>query len=145
MLRLAEHDPIMLCCADDRLHVTLRIARLEGGDHNVFRDFEVRASYRVDVQGSRVQLERDGYVRVKGQRRRLSVGDDVVLRGVFSKVLAQYPQFDLLGNILTRNDRLQDPRVTQFVMRDGWIGVSLGTGAPPPERLAGAPAQGTRE
>lgn len=145
MLRLAEHDPIMLCCADDRLHVTLRIARLEGGDHNVFRDFEVRASYRVDVQGSRVQLERDGYVRVKGQRRRLSVGDDVVLRGVFSKVLAQYPQFDLLGNILTRNDRLQDLRVTQFVMRDGWIGVSLGTGAPPPERLAGAPAQGTRE
>ena len=34
-LRLADRDAITLCCADDRIHVTLRIARLEGGVRRV--------------------------------------------------------------------------------------------------------------
>jgi hypothetical protein len=133
-LRLADRDPISLSCSDDRIHVTLRIARLEGGDHNVWRDFEVRASYAPDVQGLHVRLVRDGYVRLKG--RRLSMGDQVALRGVFSKVLAQHPQVDLLGNVLIRDNRLRDLRVTQFVVRDGWIGLSIGPGDPVKARMA---------
>jgi hypothetical protein len=133
-LRLADRDPISLSCSDDRIHVTLRIARLEGGDHNVWRDFEVRASYAPDVQGLHVRLVRDGYVRLKG--RRLSMGDQVALRGVFSKVLAQHPQVNLLGNVLIRDNRLRDLRVTQFVVRDGWIGLSIGPGDPVKARMA---------
>ena len=137
-LKLADRDPISLSCADNRIHVTLRIARLEGGDHNVWRDFEVRASYAPDVQGLHVRLVRDGYVRLKG--RRLSMGDQVALRGIFSKVLAQHPQVDLLGNVLIRDNRLHDLRVTQFVVRDGWIGLSIGPGDPVKTRVANVPA-----
>lgn len=132
-LRLADSDPISLRCSDDRIEVTLRIARLEGGDHNVFRDFEVRASYRPDIQGLHVRLVRDDYVRIKGRR---SIGDQVALRGVFSKVLAQHPPIDLLGNVLVRDERLHDLRVTQCVVRDGWIGLSIGPGSPAKDRVA---------
>jgi hypothetical protein len=84
-----------------------------------------------------VRLVRDGYVRIKGRR---SIGDQVALRGVFSKVLAQHPQVDLLGNVLVRDNRLHDLRVTQFVVRDGWIGLSIGPGQPVKDRMADVPA-----
>ena len=72
------------------------------------------------------------------------MGDQVALRGVFSKVLAQRPHFDLLGNVLVRDNRLHDLRVTQFVVRDGWIGVSIGAGEPAKTRVADAPADPQR-
>ncbi len=68
------------------------------------------------------------------------MGDQVALRGVFSKVLAQHPQVDLLGNVLVRDNRLHDLRVTQFVVRDGWIGLSIGPGDPVKTRVANVPA-----
>jgi hypothetical protein len=142
-LRLAQQDPISVSCSDDRIQITLRIARLEGGDHNVFRDFEVRAAYLPDVDGLHVRLVRDGFVRLKG--RRLSMGDQVALRGVFSRVLAQRPAVDLMGNFLVRDNRLHDLRVTQFVVREGWIGVSIGPGKPVKDRVADMPADVRRK
>ena len=140
-IRLADRDPIRFTCCDDRIELTLRIARLDAGEPNVWRDIEVRALYLPQVEGLHVRLVRDGYIRLKG--RRLAMRDQVALRGIFSKVLAQHPQVDLLGNVLVRDPRLHDLRVTQFVLRDGWIGLSIGTGEPVKARVADA-ANGPR-
>ncbi|MHB0957707.1 MAG: hypothetical protein ACYC0X_18330 [Pirellulaceae bacterium] len=135
MIRLADRDPIRFTCHDDRIELTLRIAKLDAGAPNVWRDIEVRALYLPEVEGLHVRLVRDGYIRLKG--RRLAMRDQVALRGIFSKVLAQHPAIDLLGN-LVRDRRLRDLRVSQFVLRDGWIGLSLATGQPVKAHLADA-------
>lgn len=135
-IQLADRDPITFSCQDDRIELTLRVARLAAQDRHVWRDFEVRATYAADIDGLHVRLVRDGPIRLRG--RRLSLGDQVALRGIFSKVLAQHPDLDLLGNVLLRDPRLHDLRLVQFVIRDGWIGLAVGTGNPVKIRLADA-------
>jgi hypothetical protein len=145
-IRLADQDPIRFSCSDDRIHLTLRIAKLDAGEPNVWRDIEVRTSYAPELEGLHVRLVRDGYIRLKG--RRLAMRDQLALRGIFCKVLAQHPEVDLLGNILIRDRRLHDLRVTQFVLRDGWIGLSIGlsseSGDPAKTRVADAADDPTR-
>ncbi len=131
---LAEKDPITFRCVDDRIHVRLRITKLSSGDGHVWRNFEARGIYGPNVDALRVGLQRDSYVRLKG--RRLSTGDQIVLRGIFAKVLAQNPDIDLLGNVLVRDERLHDLRVSQFVIRDGWIGLAVGVGDPVKAHIA---------
>ena len=80
----------------------------------MWRDFEVRATYAAEIDGLHLRLVRDGYIRLRG--RRLSLGDQVALRGIFSKTLAQQPDFDLLGSVLVRDARLHDLRLIQFVV-----------------------------
>ncbi len=123
-IRLAEVEPIRIRCSDERIHVALRIAKLASGNDAVWRDIEVRASYLPRVQGLSVRLVRDGPISLKG--RRLSMRDQVALRGIFSRVLAQNPDIDVLASFLARDRRLQDLRVTQIVLQDGWIGLSIG-------------------
>ncbi|MHB8969539.1 MAG: hypothetical protein ACYC3X_00460 [Pirellulaceae bacterium] len=142
-IRLADQDPIRFSCSDDRIHLTLRIAKLDAGEPNVWRDFEVRTSYLPELEGLHVRLVRDDIIRLKGrQGRRLAMRDQVALRGIFCKVLSQHPDVDLLGNILIRDRRLHDLHVTQLVLRDGWIGLSIGllnaTGDPNKPRVADA-------
>jgi hypothetical protein len=133
-IQLADQDAIRFSFADDRVHLTLRIKRLDAGEPNVWRDIEVRATYMPDLTGLHVGLVRDGHIRLKG--RRLAMRDQVALRGIFSRVLAQHPDIDLLGNVLVRDRRLHDLRVSQCVLRDGWIGLSVGAGEPVKVRMA---------
>jgi hypothetical protein len=135
-LELAKREAIFLSCDHDRIHLTLRIARLASGDRRAWRNIVVRASYGAEVEGLHLRLVRDGYIRLKG---RLSFRDQVALRGIFSKVLAQRPDFDLLGSVLVRDKRLHDLRITQFVVRDGWIGLAAGTGHPVRAHIADSP------
>ncbi len=136
-IELAARDAIAFRCSDDRLYLTLRLKKLAAGSERVWRDFEVCGIYAPTVDGLRAGVQRDSYIRLKG--RRLSTGDQVALRGIFAKVLAQQPDIDLLGNILVRDNRLHDLRVTQFVIRDGWVGLAVGTGEPVKFHLADEP------
>ena len=133
-IQLADQDAIRFSFSDDRIHLTLRIKRLDAGEPNVWRDIEVRAAYMPDLTGLHVGLVRDGHIRLKG--RRLATRDQIALRGIFSRVLAQHPDVDLLGNVLVRDRRLHDLRVSQCVLRDGWIGLSVGAGEPVKVRVA---------
>lgn len=133
-IQLADQDAIRFSFADDRIHLTLRIKRLDAGEPNVWRDIEVRATYMPDLTGLHVGMVRDGHIRLKG--RRLAMRDQVALRGIFSRVLAQHPDIDLLGNVLVRDRRLHDLRVSQCVLREGWLGLSVGAGEPVKVRMA---------
>jgi hypothetical protein len=135
-IQLAASDPIHFECKEDRIHITLRIAKLAAGDDHKWHNFEVRGIYMPRIKGIRVGLERDSYIRLRGYRRRLSTGDQVVLRGIFAKVLAQHPDIDLLAGVLINDSRLHDLRVSQFILCDGWIGIAVGPGQPVRVRIA---------
>lgn len=121
-IRMAAVEPVRFRFDDDRIQICLRIAHLTA-DRRHWRNFEVRATYAPQAEGLHTQLVRDGYIKLKGYR--LSFGDQIALRGVFSKVLPKNPDVDILGRTLGTDTRLQHVSVSQFVMRDGWIGVAL--------------------
>ena len=136
-IRMAAVEPIRFRFEKDRIHIRLRIARLTA-ERRSWRDFEVRASYAPQSEGLHARLVRDGYIKLKG--RRLSFGDQLALRGVFSKVLPKKPDFDILGQTFGKDARLRQLVVNQFVMRDGWIGVALTRSGPIRMHLADRPA-----
>jgi hypothetical protein len=127
-IELDADDPVRFEFQDDRIHLTLRIRRLADGTGRVWKDFEVRGMYLSDVDGVRVGLQRDSYIRLKARRGRLSFGDNALLRTIFSCVYAQHPDIDLLASILVKDQRLNDLRVSQCVFGDGWIGIAVSPG-----------------
>ena len=135
-IEFAAEDPVRFECKDDRIHVTLQITRLADGNGHCWKEFTVRAMYVADIEGVHVGLKRDSYIRLKGNRHRLTTGDNVVLRTIFTKAMAQRPDVDLLANVLVNDQRLHDLRVSQFVARDGWIGIAVGPGKPVKVRIA---------
>lgn len=57
---------------------------------------------------------------------------EVVLRGIFSKVLSSANRpWSLVDAKLAADPRLQDLHINQFVVEDGWIGLAYG-----PQRIA---------
>ena len=130
VIELAKEDPISFRCEDSRIHLTLRIRKLVGSEGHCWSNFEVRGIYVPEIDGIRVGVRRDSYVRLKGIHCQLPMRDQIALRGIFARVLPQHPNVDLLANVLADDERLHDLGVSQFVIRDGWISVALGSGRP---------------
>jgi hypothetical protein len=124
IVQLAKYEPIHLRFSSDRIHVRLRMTRLTA-DRRTWRNLEVKATYGPQVDGVQVILVRDGYIKLKAQR--LSFGDQLALRGIFSKVLPDKPNLNVFDKSLRDDPRLQDLQISQLVMRDGWTGLAVTT------------------
>jgi hypothetical protein len=105
---------------------------LSNGSRQTWNNFEVRAVYGPHAEGLHVWIVRDGYINLKGNR--LSLRDQVALRGIFSKVLAQRPDIDFMQH-LSDDSRLENLEVLQYVMRDGWVGLAIGRERTAPTNL----------
>jgi hypothetical protein len=141
VIQMADDEPIRFIIDGDRVEIKLRIAMLCNGRRQVWKNFEVRAVYGPVSDGLQVQIVRDGYINLKGKR--LSLRDQVALRGIFSKVLAQQPDIDFMQK-LAEDPRLKKMRVLQYVMRDGWVGIAIGHERPLPTRMQLADERGSR-
>jgi hypothetical protein len=122
-IRFAEQDPIRTSFADGRVRLTMRIAELNSRRKS-WRNFAVRTYYVPDPSQLQANLVREGVVELAGQRLRL--GDQIALRGIFSKVFSKNRPMNIINTRLARQPGLTDLQVTQFVISDGWIGVALG-------------------
>ncbi|MFO7904767.1 MAG: hypothetical protein ACQESR_30615 [Planctomycetota bacterium] len=138
-IELAAENPVAFRFNNGRIHIILRIMKLLGSEGHCWKRFEVRGIYVPHVEGIRIGVRRDSYVRLKGDRHHLSIRDQVALRGIFARVLPQHPDIDLLANVLAKDQRLHDLRLNQFVIRDGWIGIALGAGSPVKMHIADDP------
>ena len=132
-ITFAPKDAVQVRCADGRLEVSVSIAKL-AKDTRSWKDFQVRASYRPEVDGRRAELIRDGIVQLAGKH--LNTGAQIALRGVFSRAFSKQKPWVLTPERLATDPRLADLGITQFVIDDGWIGVALG-----PRRTASRPGQ----
>jgi hypothetical protein len=66
---------------------------------------------------------RENVIQLTGAR---SMGSQMILRGVFAHALSRKTPWELLPQKIFNQPKLQDAAVTQFVIEDGWIGLSLG-------------------
>ena len=76
-----------------------------------------------------VNLEREGGIELISEQ--LGFRDQIALRGIFTKVMARNHRLNLIRGRLATDPRLKNLSVTQFVVRDGWVGVSVGPKNPP--------------
>jgi len=123
IITFADKDAVLVRCVDGQVALTVSIAQLSKSPRK-WKDFQVRAFYRPQIDGRSAQLVRDGVIHLIGQR--LNTGGQIALRGIFSKAFAKDVPWQLMPERLVKEPKLRNTSITQFVIDDGWVGVSLG-------------------
>lgn len=126
-VQFASRNAIRVQCEDDCVALTLRIAELKRDRRTVWRNFAVRVYYVPDATQDDANLVRDEERGIE-----LVGSQHLGLRATLSAVFAKGRPFNLINRQLLADDRLHDVKVTQFTIRDGWVGVALGSDGPLP-------------
>ncbi len=126
-IHFAATRPITVEIENDTLWVTLRVMRLNGPGKLDLRRFVVRAAYKVELDGLNAQLVRDGHLRISGPG--MSMRDRLPIRAIFNKVFSTNRPLPLSPAGLLQHDAMQGLAITQFDLRDGWLGLAIGPAA----------------
>jgi hypothetical protein len=121
-IAFAPENAIRVSCDDGQLEIRLAIAWLKAGSRS-WRNFEVQARYTPRIDGLEIALHREEIVRLRG---RLSTGSQIALRGIFTSTFSKDRPWNIMPKRLINESQFSDLKVTQLVIEDGWIGVSLG-------------------
>ena len=129
-MKFAAKDAVRVRAESGRMMVTFSFAELAQG-RNRWRDFAVRTYYKPEAEGldARFTRDPDDTIHLEGKSVR---GIQVALRTIFSKVLSRNRDLHLVTETFTKDERLQDLEVSQYVVEDGWIGLAYS-----PKRAAG--------
>ena len=122
-IRFAKRDAVRLTFEEGRVAVTLRIAELRKGRAK-WVNFAIRAFYLPDPEQLHANLVRDDDgIRIPEGKLRL--GQRFALSGIFTRVFSKSRPVNIISRSLAENPAVSDLAVSQFVIRDGWIGVAL--------------------
>ncbi|HET6884138.1 MAG TPA: hypothetical protein VFI31_28545, partial [Pirellulales bacterium] len=123
----AKRDALLARFDEGRVELTLSVATLQKYPRT-WKNFQVCVYYRPRVTGLDVRLVRDGTVQL-----RLEHGREIqpALRGIFSKVFSHDRELTFLDAKSLADPRLVGLSVTQCVLTDGWLGLSVGEAATP--------------
>jgi len=121
-LRFAAVEPVRFTFSDSRARITLRLASLSKGRRKRWRNVTVTGDYLPDRTAVDAYLFREESIRLTGHQ--LGFSDQIVLRGIFSKVLSRKRKYALLQKSLAKNPQFADLRINRFVIEDGWICVA---------------------
>lgn len=122
-ITFAKRDSLSVRFTDGRVELTLSVAELRKYPKS-WRNFQVRVHYKPQARGLDARFVRDGTVRLWGQR--FGNQPQIALRGIFSKVFSQDRDLRLIDDRTLADRRLHGLSVTQCVVTDGWLGLSLG-------------------
>jgi hypothetical protein len=123
IIQFAPREPVRVDFHDNTVSLTLHISELTGGDRR-FRNFTVRAHYEPESANLDARLFRRSYVELIGER--LSFGDQIALRGVFSKAFAKQRPISLLDKRLTEHAAFKSLALIQFQVEYGWLALAVG-------------------
>jgi hypothetical protein len=126
-VQFAAHDAIRVSCRGDRVELILNIVELRHGRDSI-RGVGVHAFFRPVAEGLEVKLVRDGSLQFDGAH--LRTGPRMVLHSVFGKLLPKDQEVPVLAARLSEDQRFAGLMVTQLVIDDGWVAISLGPATP---------------
>lgn len=135
-ITFAKRDAVTARFDEGRIELTLGIAELRRYP-KTWRDFQVRVYYRPRVSGLDVRFARDGTVQLRSEH--FGREPQIALRGIFSKVFSHDRELTFINPRMISDPRLAGLSVTQCVLTDGWIGLSLGRGTPAQARRRVSP------
>jgi hypothetical protein len=121
----AHFDPIRFDFVEDRLNVTLNLKSLKIGESGkTWKNVSLTAAYHLNATGMMIDLQQDDEgTRIKGKRLRFS--DKAAISTIMKVMFKQ--EYSLNALPAKFNERIggQDLEVSQFVVSDGWIAVSV--------------------
>ena len=126
-VEFAKNDAVRIICHGDRIELIMNIVELRHGRDNI-RGVGVHAFFRPVVDGLELKLVRDGSLQFSGAH--LRTGPRMVLHSVFNKMLPRDQELPVLAAKLNEDPRLAGLMVTQLVIDDGWVAVSIGPALP---------------
>lgn len=124
-IEFAKHRPITVEIEDAKVWITMRVLRLDSGNRVRLRNFIVRAAYKPQIDGLSASLVRDGHLSVSGPG--MSMRQRFPVRAIFNKVLSPSRALPVTSENLLSQHVPKDAKVTQFELRDGWVGISIAT------------------
>ena len=126
-VQFAPHDAVRVKCRGDRIELVLNIVELRHGRDSI-RNVGVHAFFRPVINGMELKLVRDGSLQFDGAH--LRTGPRMVLHSVFGKLLPKDQEAPVLADRLQDDPRFAGLMVTQLVIEDGWVAVSVGPATP---------------
>ena len=127
----APFDPIRIDFKDDRVNITLNLRTLKIEEKGkTWKNISLTVAYQLVTDGMQISMVQDDLgTRIKGKRLRVSdkAALSTVMKVVFKK---QYAVNALPKGI---KEKIGGPplEVSQLVISNGWIGVSIDDGLPP--------------
>jgi hypothetical protein len=131
IIEFAKTDAVRIACHEDRVELILNIVEMRKGRDSI-KNVGVHAFFRPKLEGLRMTLVRDGGLQFEG--RQLRTGPRMVLQTVFGKLLRKDQEVPGLASRIDGDPRLAGLMITQMVIDDGWIAMSIGPASP--ERTA---------
>ena len=120
----AKEDPLTIRLEEGKFELRIAVDELKCGERS-WSNFVVRAQFKPEVINGQTYLVRDGVVRLNGPQLRTT--SQISLRTVFAKVFPDDMQVALWPEQLRHDARFADLDIEQIDIRDGWLGVSVGT------------------
>ncbi|MEK6250175.1 MAG: hypothetical protein N2C12_18465 [Planctomycetales bacterium] len=128
IIGFAPRDAVRVRCEEGKLKLTIALNSISKGVKYKWSNLLVSADYEIQHDGIQASLVRSGTILLEGNR--LRTRDQVILRGVFSKILSRSNRLPLVPEKLASDPQLADLQITQQVIKDGWIGIALGPKPP---------------
>ena len=131
VIHFAEKAAVRVMINDGKVCLKLRIKSLKPDGERGWSNFEISADYfpyREPDSGMEFYFARGAGIGLKKK----SPGGGMALRAIFTKVLSQNRKIYLVNPKLVEDARLANINVTQMEIHNGWIGLSVGLGAPTP-------------
>jgi hypothetical protein len=119
----AANDPVRVRCQDGTVQLTLAVAELQERGHQ-WSNFLVTANYEPQIEDLHVRLVRQGPIELGGDGAKGQ--PELALRGIFSKLFPRERSFELIPAAIADNRNLSDLCISQCVVEDGWLALSLG-------------------
>ncbi len=122
-LLFAEDHPVRVQLHQGQIRLQIHLAELATSRRR-WRNLSVEVRYRPVRQGRWYSLQREGYVQLAGQVR--SLGAELVVRGIFNRIFHRQRRWPLYPPTWEQDQRMRHLAITQCVVDDGWLGLSLG-------------------
>lgn len=120
-----ESDWLKFRFDDNKVNVTLRFAQLKIGRRKPFKNIEVTATYFPEIRGRQLVLARPRESTLELSGTRLSIGDQVILRSVLNSMFAPDQKIEVIPTKIADDPRLVGTEITQLIIQNGWVGVSV--------------------
>lgn len=122
-IKFAPNDAVRVRFTDGQVELVLTLDEVRKRQDR-WHSLVVKAYYVPEGTGLNAQLVRTDSIELKGAD--LNASSQIALRGAFSKLLSRSRTVSLVPSRLANDSRLKDLEVTQYEVRDGWIGVAIG-------------------
>ncbi|MCA9191254.1 MAG: hypothetical protein KDB03_05820 [Planctomycetales bacterium] len=132
-VRFADTRPATVEFINGKMQVTLRILELRQEGRLAIDRFIVVGQYAPEAKGLDAKLVRDGVVSIDGVR--LTTGDRLRLRAIFSKVFVSNSEIPLVSPAWHEDERAAGLGISQLEIRDGWLAVALSNETPGVESM----------